>query len=81
MYFRIQRQYRVFYDDTDALMAIGGSELCPSFKGVIGDVVWYRRRAVQRHEVSVLQSTLHSCSRAQWLSGYSTVLSIERTRI
>jgi len=42
----------VWYNDTDSLLAVGGSELCPSFKGVIGDAVLYRRTLVQPHEVS-----------------------------
>ncbi|KAK2190344.1 hypothetical protein NP493_83g00004 [Ridgeia piscesae] len=41
----------VWYNDTDSLLAVGGSELCPSFKGVIGDAVLYRRTLVQPHEI------------------------------
>ena len=44
----------MIYDDTDGMIAIGGSEVARSFKGVIGDAVWYRRRIVQPHEVGTL---------------------------
>lgn len=49
--FWLPDQFGVLYNDTDALMVFGGSELCQSFKGAIGDAVWYRRTIVQPHEI------------------------------
>lgn len=44
----------MYFDDTVGMMIYGGSELSKSFKGYIGKVTFYRRRAIMPQEVSHL---------------------------
>ena len=44
----------MYFDDTVGMMIYGGSELSNSFKGYIGKVTFYRRRAIMPQEVIVM---------------------------
>jgi len=44
----------LYFDDTVGLLVFGGTELCPSFQGYIGQAVLHRHMALSSDQVSLL---------------------------
>lgn len=45
----------LYFDDTVGLLVFGGTELCPSFQGYIGQAVLYRHTVLTLDQVLVSQ--------------------------
>jgi len=43
----------LYFDDTVGLLVFGGTELCPSFQGYIGQAVLYRHTVLTLDQVLV----------------------------
>jgi len=43
----------LYFDDTVGLLVFGGTEICPSFQGYIGQAVLYRHKVLSADQVSV----------------------------